>query len=361
VLLLSRPVTPRRALGLATLLTVSACAEPWVSSHDSAIVGGTIATGDPAVAAVLIQMPDGTTVAICTGTLISPRVVLTAAHCVSINDPKIPGAAAKQVFFGSSVESRPIALIDVEKSTFHTGYDENRLDAGNDIALLLLEHAPTGITPLPINRQSMASQIGATTRLVGFGITQGGLHDDGTKRQVTTTIGDVDERLLWVLDGTRNTCNGDSGGPSFVTVGGREVIAGVTSFGDTDCIEAGAYTRVDLFASAWIDPWVTANDPPAGSDSCGRDGMCRMGCVPVDPDCQTTTPPRCVADGVCVEECTTATPDPDCGDDPNLTDDETSPNDVVVGGCSVGGGARGGGLAALLLLLALVRRRRASA
>jgi secreted trypsin-like serine protease len=313
-LLLNPGVTLRPALLLATVLAVSACAEPWVSSQESEIVGGTIDTGDPAVAAVLIQMPDGTTVAICSGTLISKRVVLTAAHCVDINDPKIPGAKAKQVFFGNNVEGSPMALINVAKTTFHPGFSEARIADGNDIALLLLERAPpSSIAPLPINRQSATPHVGASIRLVGFGITSGGRHDDGTKRQVTSTLDDVDGMLLWVLSPTRNTCNGDSGGPSFLNIGGREVIAGITSFGDDDCIQAGAYTRVDLFASSFIDPWLLANDP-------------EMKPPPIADDDE---------------------PDP-------MVEDE--PMNEVTGGCAVGGSASAWW--ALVLGLFLLRRRR---
>jgi MYXO-CTERM domain-containing protein len=350
-------VSSRAAPFLTLLLAASACAEPWVSSTDSAIVGGTIDTNDPAVAAVLIQMPDGTTVAICTGTLISPRVVLTAAHCVSINDPEIPGATAKQVFFGHNVEGSALAVINVQKSTFHSSFNEGRLGDGNDIALLLLDRAPSGITPIPINRSSMTSHVGATVRLVGFGITRGGLHDDGTKRQVTTTLDEVAPMLLWIYDPSRNTCNGDSGGPSLVNIGGREVVAGITSFGDEACVEGGAYTRVDIFAATFIDPWVTANDTSSTTMSCVRDGKCTAGCAPVDPDC--SEPPACVADGVCVEDCTT-TPDPDCdenGPGPGLTGDGDM--DVVSGGCAVGAGGGGrGGLFGLLVALGLILARR---
>lgn len=360
----------RSPLLLATLVAVSACADQWVSSSDSAIVGGTADTGDPAVGAVLIQMSDGTTVAICSGTLISKKVVMTAAHCVSIHDPQIPGAAPKQVFFGSNVDGSPVALINVTKTTFHPSFNERRLQDGNDVALLLLEREPpSGITPMPINRQAMTSHIGESVRLVGFGITSGGMHDDGTKRMVTTNIDDVDAKLLWVMDPNRNTCNGDSGGPSFVNIGGREVVAGVTSFGDEDCIQAGAYTRVDLFASSFIDPWIAENDATPAA-SCGRDNVCTMGCTPVDPDCSAAEPPpKCVADGQCVAACGTATPDPDCaGPGPGMGGNDgngggpgiTSSDEGVDGGCAVGRGSESA-LGMLIVLLGLVvARRRAS-
>src|SRR4051812_14688239 len=72
----------RRALLLASLL--SACSQPDVSvdqirSANEPIIGGTVASSGiyPSVGALLVFGQ-----AICTGTLISPTVVLTAAHCL---------------------------------------------------------------------------------------------------------------------------------------------------------------------------------------------------------------------------------------------------------------------------------------
>src|SRR5262245_31419439 len=64
-----------------------------VSTDEQSIIGGTTDNGDPSVVAVFAHAPGATSGSLCTGTIISSRAVLTAAHCV---DPAAVGAG--QVF-----------------------------------------------------------------------------------------------------------------------------------------------------------------------------------------------------------------------------------------------------------------------
>src|SRR5690242_2690234 len=86
------------------MLLVAACVAPAsepapkTKSSYQPIVGGTIDNGDPAVPAIYIGG------GLCTGTLISPHVILTAGHCIS-------PANQTQVDFGN-VTIQAVATLD---------------------------------------------------------------------------------------------------------------------------------------------------------------------------------------------------------------------------------------------------------
>ena len=316
------------------------------------IVGGTTDMADPAVALVLLQDAAGNGVGLCTGTLISPKVVLTAAHCADADS----GAMRHQVYFGydpfSGSDPTYLGLFDVVDKTVHPSWNPADIGAGFDVALLLLDAVgPT--PPRPIRRESISSLAPAALRLVGYGDTSGGADDAGIKRQTMTTLRYVDPGILYYCDTvsggfcsttSHNTCQGDSGGPTFMTIGGVEVVVGITSFGDPDCTQYGASTRVDIFAESFIDPWIASRD----MINCSADGGCATGCGAPDPDCP------CADDGHCTTACANSDddrncpagcnpggvcvmtgcprPDPDCDVDPPPIDDCTA-NGICLTGC----------------------------
>ena len=196
----------------------------------------------------------------CTGTLISPTHVLTAAHCTE-------GVGDRSGTFDVGGETyRTTDIID------HPQYNPNQFDVGYDISIMELSRPVTSIEPMQIFRDT--PQVGQLLTLVGFGeggtSTGGSLGDFGTKRVGETEIDEVTNlHVSWNFDSHQesNTAPGDSGGPAFVTVGNNLFIAGVTSGGTGDAHELGDFsfdTRVDTFAS-WIDS-VVGDDGGGGED-----------------------------------------------------------------------------------------------
>jgi hypothetical protein len=179
----------------------------------------------------------------CTATLISPRVVLTAAHCVT-------GQFRNKV---SSVFFQHAGRVEVVQGEPRTpGYtgEPHRL---HDIAVLQLARPVQNIRPASLSSSRLPA--GAVGTIVGYGLSSpldGSGQSIGTDASVpeglklaarveTKSCREIaglthsDGRICWEYKGlgryAASTCHGDSGGPLFVEQSGRWVLAGVTSFG----------------------------------------------------------------------------------------------------------------------------------
>jgi len=199
------------------------------------IVNGLPTMQYPTVGALLYGSDFDSAGMICSGTLIGCQTFLTAGHCVE--DDSDP--AHYSVFLQHA------GLFAVTSVALHPDFD---FPVG-DVAVLRLATPVTGIPPTPIDTFG-ASVSGSAGTIAGFGNTGGGSVDYGLKRAgaVTTascTIGISDTTsLCWNFlaplgpPGTdSSTCNGDSGGPLFIDVGGGPRVAGITSGGNNfDCL-----------------------------------------------------------------------------------------------------------------------------
>ncbi|RPH64688.1 MAG: peptidase S1 [Myxococcaceae bacterium] len=204
------------------------------------------------------QYSDGTWL-YCSGTLISPTVFLTAAHC---------GEQGERV----TVTFDPAyqAGDTVYTGTFHADplYGHSQSDP-HDIAVVIFDQPVTGITPaqLPTTDSLSALPHDQMFTSVGYGAYEvtnepGGhqyLYND-VRMVATGTLNAVNKSWLRIsmnpATGNGGTCYGDSGGPNFL--GGTDVVAAITITGDAVCRATNVVYRLDTeSARAFLGQYVT--------------------------------------------------------------------------------------------------------
>ena len=212
--------------------------------------------GHPNVGALLapVVYSDGTWTT-CSGTLISPTVFLTAAHC----DQDVSRVA---VTFDSAYDS------DTGTEYWgtwvpHPDFRPAQSDS-HDIAVVIFDAPVAGIEPALLPEAGSLENLAPLTEFtsVGYGanlVTTGQVfHYDDTRNVATGRLLVIGKTFLRIsmnpARGDGGTCFADSGGPNFLVVNGTEILATTTITGDNACRATNVTYRLDTeSARAFLD------------------------------------------------------------------------------------------------------------
>jgi Trypsin len=264
--------TPFRRVAVLLLMLLAGLGTAAQNAH--AVVGGmpTQITEWPWM--VQLELPEGgEKTTFCGATLIAPRVVLTAAHCLLGVEPRTRAVIGRQGFEGGALAYRKITGVSVP--------NQRRRGELVDLALLWLEK-DVAVAPVALGDPDAAPPAaGEPAVVLGWGITASGrqprsglLMGAEVIRSITGCRGAYANRLgVPFIDAALDicarpvepggACSGDSGGPLVIgdaAAGWRQV--GVVSWGDNrdNCRRRAPtiYMRVDRGESRqWLDEALT--------------------------------------------------------------------------------------------------------
>jgi len=235
--------------------------------------------------AFIVKSPTtGNIFPICSGTLISPTVFLTASHCTAFFEQDlVPVGYEAFVSFDNPIPfgdltSSQTKLIPVTQVVTNPGYNQSQSDPG-DIAVLILRARDTrGITPASLPPAGLLDQLSSQNGLqnavftpVGYGL-QNRVNGGGPpffqdmnpvpRMYAFSSFNALNQAFLRLSQnpstGNGGTCFGDSGGPNFFNHNGTRLLAAITITGDAVCRSTNTTYRLDTASSRnFLAPYVT--------------------------------------------------------------------------------------------------------
>ncbi len=190
----------------------------------------------------------------CTGTVVGPQTILTAAHCLEKYKDALENGRMSFILGHNAFE--PVSTYAITGFAYPDGSApgyEFTDDYDDDIGLIYVDR-PFDVPTVPIHDGAPPWTAFADQALtfIGFGynVVAGGRVGLGVKREAAWTVDAVHARTFEWSVSPRSTCVSDSGGPSLLVRETDALVVGVNSLGDQNCT-MGRNTRVDAYV-----PWL---------------------------------------------------------------------------------------------------------
>jgi secreted trypsin-like serine protease len=275
-LLLKGLVISLRTLTLSLLGLLVGCGLPKndeAPSPTNAIIGGIeVSERDRTIQNItssIVAVYDEETGEFCTGTLVAPNIVLTAAHCIDTDTRSL------QIIFGQNVRLNYRNRLPVDKVEVSPYWSSWRHEEKNlaDIALVrFVGNTPAGYRPAKILKTLEVLTRDARVVIGGYGISDATKDSGGgvlRLAQLRINDGAFSESEATV-DQRHNTgaCRGDSGGPAFIEINKQLYLWGLVGRGVEDhqraCDKFAAITKVS-FHQTWMNRMIERLSPSRNS------------------------------------------------------------------------------------------------
>ena len=220
---------------------------------------------------------------ICSGTMITNNVFLTASHCtIFYTQDLAPEGYVAYVSLDQSIPfgdltSNKTTLLAVSHVVTNPNYNQAQSDSG-DIGALILARNVSGVTPAVLPSCGLLDQLAAQNGLktatftnVGYGVqnrvVSGGVpffqDINPIPRMFSfSSFNSLNGGYLRLSQnastGNGGTCFGESGGPNFMTLNGQRLIVSITITGDSVCRSTNVDYRLDTVSAQGFLAYVNA-------------------------------------------------------------------------------------------------------
>lgn len=220
---------------------------------------------------------------ICSGTMITSDVFLTASHCTAYyNQELAPRGYTAYVSLDASIPfgdltSNKTKLLAVSYVVTNPNYNQSQSDSG-DIGALILENSVSGVTPATLPTCGLLDQLvaqnglkdavftavgyGVQNRVVGGGVPYYQNLNPIPRMYAFSSFNSLNGGYIRLSQnpstGNGGTCYGDSGGPNFLNVSGQQILAAITITGDAVCRSTNVDYRTDTSSAQAFFAYVNA-------------------------------------------------------------------------------------------------------